>query len=208
MAKPFLTEESKRHLAEAVQAVEAVSSAELVVAVRPRSGSYLHADLLAGVVAALAALLVLLFSPWEFALVWFFIDPVLAGILAGALSSRWPALRRALTLPATRRRMVEVLARATFLEKGVHKTRGRTGILLYVSVLEREAEVVVDSGVEPLLPTESWQHAVNGIRLSVRLGEDASVVARQVRELAELLGTALVRAADDVDELANEVCEQ
>lgn len=208
MAKPFLTDESKRHLAEAVQAVEAVSSAEVVVAVRPQSGSYLHADLLAGVAAALTTLLVLLFSSWTFALVWFVIDPVLAGILVTALSSRWPALRRILTLPAARRRRVEVFARSTFLEKGVHKTRGRTGILLYVSVLEREAEVVVDSGVEPLLTTESWQHAVGGIRQSVRLGEDATAVARQVRELAGLLGTALVRAADDVDELGNEVNER
>lgn len=207
MAKPFLTEESKRQLIEAVQAVEAVSSAEVVVAVRPQSGPYLHADLLAGVAAAFVTLLVLLFSPWSFALVWFVIDPVLAGILAAALSTRWPALRRTLTLPAARRRRVEVFARSTFLEKGVHKTRGRTGILLYVSLLEREAEVVVDSGVEPLVATESWQHAVGGICQTVRLGEDATAVSRQVRELAGLLGAALVRADDDVDELANEVSE-
>ena len=48
MAKPFLTDESKAALAEAVRAVESCSSAELVVAVRPRSGSWLHADLMAG----------------------------------------------------------------------------------------------------------------------------------------------------------------
>ena len=54
MAKPFLTPESKAALAQAARGVEACSSAELVVAVRPRTGSYLHADLLAGIVAGIA----------------------------------------------------------------------------------------------------------------------------------------------------------
>ncbi|HEX2644886.1 MAG TPA: hypothetical protein VHU81_17950 [Thermoanaerobaculia bacterium] len=208
MAKPFLTDEAKRALSEAVTAVEAVSSAELVIAVRPRSGSYLHADLIAAGAAALATLLVLLFSPWTFDLVWFVIDPVLAGILAGALASRWPALRRLLTSPAVRRRQVEVLARALFLEKGVHKTRGRTGILLYLSLLERDAEVVVDAGVEPLLSTESWQREVGEIRAAVQRGEDGVAVATRVHALALLLGAALVRAADDIDELPNEVTDR
>lgn len=208
MAKPFLTDEAKRALSEAVTAVEAVSSAELVIAVRPRSGPYLHADLIAATGAALATLLVLLFSPWTFDLVWFVIDPVLAGILAGALASRWPALRRLLTSPAVRRRQVEVLARSVFLEKGVHKTRGRTGILVYLSLLEREAEVVVDAGVEPLLSTESWQREVGEIRAAVRRGEDGVAVATRLHALALLLGAALVRAADDVDELPNEVTDR
>jgi putative membrane protein len=208
MAKPFLTDEAKRALSEAVTAVEAVSSAELVIAVRPRSGSYLHADLIAATGAALATLLVLLFSPWTFELVWFVIDPVLAGILAGALAARWPALRRLLTSPAVRRRQVEVLARSLFLEKGVHKTRGRTGILVYLSLLEREAEVVVDAGVEPLLSTESWQREVREIRAAVRRGEDGVAVATRLHELALLLGAALVRAEDDVDELSNEVTDR
>lgn len=208
MARPFLHDDAKRALSEAVHAVEASSSAELVVAVRPWSGSYLHASLIAGAVAAFAALLALLFSPWEFALVWFVIDPVLAGILVGSLASRWSALRRALTRPAIRRRQVEVLARATFLEKGIHKTRGRTGILLYISVLERDAEVVVDTGVEPLLPTPGWQGAVAGIREAVRRGADGVEVAERVKALAGILGAALVRTHDDVDELANEVSDR
>ena len=208
MAKPFLTDEAKRALSEAVTAVEAVSSAELVIAVRPRSGSYLHADLIAASAAALATLLVLLFSPWTFDLVWFVIDPVLAGILAGALASRWPALRRRLTSPAVRRRQVEVLARSLFLEKGVHKTRGRTGILVYLSLLEREAEVVVDAGVEPLLSTESWQREIGEIQAAVRQGKDGVAVGTRLHSLAFLLGAALVRAADDVDELPNEVTDR
>jgi putative membrane protein len=206
MAKPFLTEESKAALAGAVRAVESCSSAELVVAVRPRSGSYLHADLMWGIGAALAALAVLLYSRWEFALIWFLIDPVVIGALAGLAASRSSFLRRALTRRAKRRERIEAAARSAFVERRIHTTSGRTGILLYVSVLEREAAVVVDAGVEALAATEAWGNAVGEIERAVRQGADGTAVAERLRGLAALLSPALERSAADVDELPNEVC--
>lgn len=206
MARPFLTDESKAALSEAVRAVESCSSAELVVAVRPRSGSYLHADLIWGILAGLAALAVLLYSRWEFELVWFLVDPLLAGLLAGLAASRSGVLRRVFTRPATRRQRVETAARSTFVERRIHGTTGRTGILLYVSVLEREAAFVVDLGVEALAAADAWKKAVGEIEGAVRHGEDGTAVAARLRDLSTLLGPALERSADDVDELANEVC--
>ena len=207
MGKPFLTDEAKRALTEAVREVEASTSAELVVAVRARSGSYLHTDLIAGIVVGLAALAFLLFSQWEFGLLWFVIDPVVAGLLGGLIASRFPGLRRLLTRPGVRRRLAQAAARCLFLEKRVHGTAGRTGFLLYVSVLEREAVVVTDLGLETLAATESWQRAIGAIEDGVRQGEDGVRIAERVRAFAHICGPALPRAHDDVDELANEVCE-
>jgi putative membrane protein len=207
MAKPFLTDEGKRAFTDAVRDVEAVTSAELVVAVRARSGSYLHADLTAAILAGLGVLAVLLFSRWEFGLVWFVLDPLLAGLLVGWVSSRSPGLRRGLTGPADRRRQAETAARALFVEKRVHGTAGRTGMLLYISILEREAVLVCDVGLEALAATESWQETAAAITTAVRDREDGVQVARRVGMLASLLAPALPRATDDVDELANEVCE-
>jgi len=208
MARPFLTDATKKALAGAVQAGEAGSSAELVISVRPSSGYYLHADLLAGLTAAFAALAVLLYSPWTFGLVWFIVDPLIAAALGVLVSSRTPGLRRLLTPPAVRRRQVETAARAMFVEKRIHRTTGRTGILLYISLLEREAAVVVDLGVEAVAATASWKEAVAGIEEAVRRGDDGAAVARRIEALAALLSPVLPRSADDVDELANEVDEQ
>jgi putative membrane protein len=206
MAKPFLTPDSKQALAEAVRAVEAGCSAELVVAVRPWTGPYLHAGLIAGIVAAAAALAVLLWSHWTFALPWFVIDPLVVGALAGFAVSRTTFLRRVLTSARERRARVETAARATFVERRVHGTSGRTGILLYVSVLEREAAFVVDLGVEALAATDAWKLATRGIEQAVRDGADGTAVAERLRGLGGLLSPVLARGADDVDELPNEVC--
>lgn len=207
MGKPFLTDDAKKALTEAVREVEASTSAELVVAVRARSGSYLHADLIAGIAAGLAALAFLLFSARAFGLLAFMVDTVVVGLLGGLIASRFPGLRRALTRPGVRRRLAETAARCLFLEKRVHGTTGRTGFLLYVSVLEREAVMVTDVGLEALAATESWQRAIGAIEAGVRQGEDGIRIAERVRALAGICGPALPRAHDDVDELANEVCE-
>jgi putative membrane protein len=206
MAKPFLNDESKTALQEAVRAVEAASSAELVVAVRPRSGSYLHADLIAGIVGSFVALAVLLYSRWVFGLAWFLVDPVLAGLLVGFVSSRSPALRRLLTRPAARRSRVETAARSTFVERRIHSTTGRTGILFYISLLEREAVVVADLGVDTLAATDAWRTAIGEIAAAVRRGASGIEVAARIRDLAGVLGPALERCAADVDELPDEVC--
>jgi putative membrane protein len=206
MARPFLNDESKAALSAAVREVESTCSAELVVGVRPRSGSYLHADLIAGAAVALIALAVLLYSRWEFGLIWFLVDPVLAGLLGGFLASRVPALRRALTRRTARRLRAETAARSLFVERRVHGTMGRTGILLYISVLEREAVFVVDVGVEPLAATAAWRKEAGEIEEAVRQGADGAEVARRLHGLQALLSPALARSAEDVDELPNEVC--
>ena len=208
MAKPFLTDAAKQALTGAVEDVESRCSAELVMAVRARSGGYLHADLIAGILVALASLICLLFSPWPFDLVWFVIDPLLAGALGGFLASRLPAVRRALTFQRVRRRQVETAARSTFVEKGVHATTGRTGVLVYISLLEEEAAVIHDLGVETLATTDGWRLAVEEIEEAVRRGEDGVAVAALVRALGDVLAPSLVRSAHDVDELANEVSER
>lgn len=205
MAKPFLTHQTRQALAEAVHAVEAASSAELVVAVRERSGSTLHLALIAGIAAAYAALAVMLYAPWELGIPWFLIDPLLAGLLVGLAARKSGWLLRLLTPPGVRRKRVEAAARATFVELGVHTTAGRSGILFYISLAEREVVVVEDVAAQALEKTAAWRQAVAGIAAHVRRGGDGAAVAARIAALAPLLAPALVRAADDVDELANEV---
>ncbi len=207
MAKPFLIPESKAAFSAAVRTVEGASSAELVVAVRPRSGSYLHVDLAVGILAGLATLAVLLYSSWTFDLIWFLADPVVAGALAALVFFRSPLLHRAFTRPAVRRSQVETAARSAFVERRVHSTSGRTGILLYISLLEREAILVVDLAVEALAATDAWRRAVGEIEAAVRHGGASGVeVAARVSELAAVLGPVLERSENDVNELPDEVC--
>ena len=55
---------------ERIRSVESSSSAEVVVEVRARSGSYSHADARLAAMVAFIALLIVLFSPWTFEPIW------------------------------------------------------------------------------------------------------------------------------------------
>ncbi|HSS47559.1 MAG TPA: hypothetical protein VLX28_01310 [Thermoanaerobaculia bacterium] len=206
MAKLFLTGESKAAFSAAVRAVEAASSAELVVAVRQRSGSYVHVNLAVGVLAGLATLAFLLFSPWTHELIWFLVDPVVVGAVAGLVFLRSPLLTRIFTRQTARRGRVETAARSVFVERRVHSTSGRTGILLYLSLLEREAVLVADLTVEAFTTTDAWRAAAGEIEAAMRRGDSGLEVAAKVSGLAAVLGPLLPRSEDDVDELPNEVC--
>jgi putative membrane protein len=202
----FLSDEAKEALRAAIRAVEEQSSAEVVIAVRARSGSYHHVGFAAGAVAAFGALAFTLFSPWEFSLWSILLDPVLVGALAGLAASQMPPLLRWLTPTSIRRRWVRRAAQATFYEKGIRLTRGRTGLLVYVSMLERMVEVVCDSAVSDAVARGPWDHAVGELQAAVARGDGGVEVARGIERLAEVLAPVLPRAEDDENELPDEVC--
>jgi putative membrane protein len=201
----FLTDADKAALAAAATGIEARSSAEIVIVIRAQSDPYLHADLLAGIGAGVLLLWFQLFSPWEFSLVWILAGPILFGGATALLVSRAPGTRRLLTGARWRERIVRNAARAEFLEQGIDTTRGRTGILVYVSILERMAEVVADRGVLRAVPEGEWNAMSTALKQAVARGERADALAAHVSGLTDLLARALPRAADDEDELSQEV---
>jgi len=191
-------------LVRAVREVEARSCAELVVAVRRHSGSYRDASLLIGAACAAATLAFGLFSPWPFSLLGIFLDPILVGIAAALGAGYVPALERWVTLPSERRRRVETHARSMFVERGVGGTTGRTGVLIYVSLLERDACVIADTGVTTKVPAAEWRAAVGAVEQAARRSK-ATAVNRAISELGPVLARHLPRAHDDVNELPDEV---
>lgn len=200
---PYLSEASKQALTAAVENIERHSSAEAVIAVRASSGSLLHTDLLAGCLGAALTLAFLLFSPYTFSLEAILFDTVLFGALSALLSSRWPTLRFWLTPRTLAEESVQRAARAEFFDSHIADTRGRTGILVYVSQTERCAEVLADSGVRNAVDLAAWDACVLRIQRAVAEAQDGLTLARSVGELSELLAKCLPRQADDVDELSN-----
>jgi putative membrane protein len=195
----FLDGGGEAALLDAVRSIEAASSAEVVIAVRRRSGSWLHAPAITGGVAAFAALAFMLFAPTPFSLLSILIDPAVVGVLVGLATSQVHPLIRALTPRRWRRRAVHAAALAAFHDRGVHLTRARTGVLLYVSLLEQMSEVIADAGVTAATEAAALAKATAAIDAAVARG--AVATAQAIAALAPQLGAALPRAADDVNEL-------
>lgn len=202
--RSFLDPEAKTRVTRAIETVEGQTAAEIVVTVRKTSGHYRHGDYLLGVLLAFAALLVFLFHPEPFEEHLFPVAELGLFIAGVALSTSLAPLRRLLVSSSLRDRNAQTCASAAFHDMGIDRTRGRTGILIYVSLFERRAVVVADSGVPADKMGDPWKTAAASLEEAVRQGSVDAFI-KNLEALASPLARALPRAADDVNELSDEV---
>ena len=175
----FYTDAARQAVTEAVVDVESHTAAEVVVVVHRTSGTWREVDLAVGALAGFAVLLLVLFHPKPIPVVAMPVDVALGFVAGAVLCASLSPLKRAL-LP--RRRVaaqVLAMARAAFVEHGVSRTTGRTGILVYVSTFERIVEVVADVGVEP----KAVQSEIDALQSSLARGADLGGFVAKVRAL-------------------------
>lgn len=200
MATLRLTEADQARIADAVARVEAGSGAEVVCVLARRSEDFR----LVGVAwAGALALLVpwpLLLTPW--AVTTILTVQMLLFLALGALLVFTPALQW-VTPRAWQRREAAQVAREQFLAQGLHRTHGRVGVLLFVSLAEHHAEIIADVGLDGRVAPTVWQQAVALLTQAARDGRLADGVVAALDHLAPVLATACPRGADDSDELPN-----
>jgi putative membrane protein len=185
---------------QAVREAEARTTAELIVVVAARSGSYLDVALAAGAAFAMLVLLIALFAPAAFHPVVVAVELPLAFSLAAWLAHRWPGLLRALTPSSRMRRQVERAAGEQFLAEAVHGTRERTGLLVYLSLLEERATLVPDLGLEGRVPGAVWREmrwSATGDPARPRTQAD---VLRGIAEIGAILRARVPGDGTDVNE--------
>jgi putative membrane protein len=202
-ARTFFEKDVKAKVAAAVAEVERQSSAEVVVALRKISGYYRHTDYLCGLALLVASLLIFLFHPEPFDIDLYAIEA--AGFFAfGAVTSAFfPMLRRGLTSSRLMADNARTAARAAFVELGVSRTRGRHGVLVFISMFERKVEIVTDIGVDEAALGPLWKDALHRLTGAVEK-PDFDRFLEALKAMGPALSKAVPRAADDENELPDE----
>jgi putative membrane protein len=199
----FLDDDARAAFKRAIEAIEDVSAVEVVVAVRRRAAHYRNANVVVGVAVAFAGLATMLYASHAFSLSSILVDPFVVGLGSAGLVELLPQVKRWLTPRAIRRRHVEHAARATFVERGVHATTGRTGVLVYIAWLEREVALVADTGIARVLPDGALDRAE--AELTAAMPRGGAEVARRLEALAATMASAMPHGDDDVNELPDAV---
>jgi len=203
VAIQFLDADARKAFARAVETIENASAVEVVIAIRQRSATYRHANALVGAVVAFAGLAAMLFSDHAFGLASILVDPFVVGGLAGLVVELLPQIKRGLTGKARLRGEVLRAARATFVERGVHATTGRSGVLVYISWLEQDIALVPDLGLAAVLPDGALAEAEAKLRPLLRAG--GAAVAKELEQLAAMMAAAMPHQDDDVNELPDAI---
>ena len=202
--RDFLDPDAKRRTADAIRAAEAQTAVEVVVAVRRRASHHVGTSLAFGLGVALVVLAVMWFSPTVYDVRTMPLDAALAFVLGTAVAASVPSLRRLLTPQSFRSRSVEAAARDAFGALGIEKTRGRTGLLVFVALFEGQVVLVPDSGIPAALVTGPLAATRDDLSAAVtRRDLDAFLTA--LARLGPACATVLPRQADDENELCDDV---
>ncbi len=185
----------------AVRGAERGTAAELIVVVAARSGSYLDIAGAAGAAAAMLVLLVALFAPAVFHPVAVALEIPFACGLVAWLAHRSPGLLRALAPEARLRKQVERAAAEHFLAEAVHGTRGRTGLLVYLSLLEDRVALVPDLGLEGRVPSAAWAEVRWSATRDPSRPRTQDDLVRGVEQIGAILRQRMPAQGTDLNEL-------
>lgn len=82
-------------------------------------------------------------------------------------------------------------------------TEQNCGVLIYVSLGDRDVEIVADRGIHGRVGNAGWQGICDQIRSELKSGQFEYGVIGGVRAISRLLVEHFPRDADDIDELPN-----
>jgi putative membrane protein len=204
-AENFFSSQDKERIAEAVRQVELRTSGEVVVLVVDESDTYPEGRILAGgVLGGVAALVVTDF--WLADNLWRFV-PLALGLTAFScwLVGWLPFLHRLFVHPARLEGQVAEQALVAFYQKGLYKTRDATGVLFFISLFEHKVRILADQGIYEKISQETLQEYATDVALGVRDGNATEALCREIGRVGEILARHFPIAADDTNELSNEV---
>ena len=222
---PRFSEADHALVTEAVARAERSSDGEIVIIVAPRSDAYhdvgLHYAVLAMLlVPTVGAVLPQSWIDWALALVFgwnaslSFRLLMLTIVVAQAIvflivrfAFAFMPLRMALTPASTKTRRVRRRAVELFRAGTEKRTKGRTGILLYLSLLEHRAEIVADEAIHSRVEPDVWGEAMAALVDGVKSGRSGEGMAQAVAKIGEVLAGCLPPTLDNPNELPDRLIE-
>jgi putative membrane protein len=220
-----LTKADHDKVSAAIAAAEAGSSGEIVAVATPISDAYHDVALHWALVPLFA---VLAWAAWRpTALAWWYdllfggwgAEPTLSQLLTllmvlsvlkftiALLALRWMPLRLLLTPAATKHRRVRRRALAIFEAAAAGRTSGRTGILIYVSLAERRAEIIGDDAITGVTTPDTWGEAMAALLVEVREGRFGDGIVAAVERIGTVLAEHFPRSAQDSNEIPDKLIE-
>ncbi len=197
----LFSEAERDRIRQAIARSEARTSGEIVAVVAERSDDYVFIPLLwAALAALLAPLPLLLWGGWPGPHVY---AVQLALFAAGAALAVWEPVRVRLVPGSVRRARVHRRAMEQFLAQNLHTTEGRTGVLIYVSLAERCAEVIADTGIYAQVPPETWNEIIDRLARRIGEGEATDGFIEAIDACGDLLAAHFPPGTGDANELPN-----
>lgn len=209
MAKPkaetFFTPEEQERISGAVREAELRTIGEIAVMVVNSSDQYREAEVLGGALLGSAAAFVVSLAAFQTS-VWAYVPlSAVFGIAIWALLRKVPGLK---TPFVSRQRKDDAVRRGAiraFYEKGLYRTRQGSGVLFFVSILERKVWVLADRGIYEKVRQETLDRFAGEVSMGIRDGRSAEALCYAIHEAGDLLARYFPAVPGNRNELSDRI---
>ena len=201
----MLTDPERRRIVQAIREAESRTSGEIYCVFTNASSTYRVFPIAYASTAALLVPLPLIhLTSWPAGVIYFIQLLVFLGMLY--VTSR-SAVRYRLVPRQTRRARAHQEALRQFAAHGLQHTELRTGVLIFVSLSERYAEVIADAGINQKVAPEVWTACVKSLIAEASAGRIADGFAIAIANCADVLAQHFPPGRINRDELPNAIVE-
>jgi putative membrane protein len=219
MSKIKFSNEEKEKIKASVKEAESKTSGEIATGFIKESDNYAVYELTFAVFIGLVYFIVITFFAnsieetikrmfWEYSshyLLMFYGFSTFLVIAVVYLLANIPFIDRLIVPKSVMQKKVNQRAVRHFLESGVYSTKDRTGILIFISYLERRVELLADKGISEKVPREKWDAVVGHIIDGIKSNQLVKHLSESIRECGNLLAEQFPIQPDDVNELKDDI---
>ncbi len=97
------------------------------------------------------------------------------------------------------------IALDAFHSLGMHKTKHKTGVLIFILFDEKYFDVIADEGIHKKIPDEKWKEIELKITEEFKKGNFSGTIIHVLTEIGKVLAKEFPNEADDTNELTDEI---
>jgi putative membrane protein len=204
-AEHFFTAQEKEEISRAIKSMETGTSGEVAVVLVDQSDPYPEGEFLGGIL--IGGLLAFMVDLWFFhGRIWFLIPlQFLFSLPLYFLFQKVPVLKTPFIGLKRKEAAVRRRALQAFYEKGLYRTRLNTGVLFFLSLLERKVWVLADKGIYQKMDQETLNRFARQVSEGIRNGQACPALLQALQGTGVLLSQAFPVTPGDLDELTDEV---
>lgn len=201
----LISEPDRARIVAAIQAAEAKTSGEIICVVARAASDYRLVPVAwASLIALMVPLPLVYLTSWSAAVVYVL---QLVAFLAAAIGLSQPRIRFRIVPRRTRRDRAHVTAARQFFAQGIDQTERRTGVMIFVALAERYAEVIADAGIYQKVAPTVWDEAVAALTDALKDGRPGDGFVAAIETCTAVLAEHFPPGAVNRDELPNKLVE-
>ena len=205
-AKPYLTKDQQQEIIDLIKQVESKTNGEILPVIANKSTEapflfYFNLSVAIIIVLIIDSLLYMYTQlPMDSYIYSLLAAPILAFILGK--SEKWI---RFVIPKVYQQKCVDEKAMLSFYHNITEQTQFQTGVLIYVSLLEHQVEILADKAIAEKVPPETWQIIVDKFIERIKAGEFFEGLKQSLLDAAEPLEEHFPKSEGNQNEIKNVV---